>query len=116
MHGGRGADHLEGGSGDDSLNGGPGDDTLTGGIGADVFEIRGAYGIETITDFGATDRLNIGQHINGLGEITADSLRGRAIVLEDGAWIGLGDGNGVHLLGMQASALSHLFDYHLSFI
>ena len=116
IHGGRGADRLDGGIGDDRLNGGAGDDVLTGGAGPDIFEIRGAYGIDTITDFGAGDRLNIGQGINGLGEITADTLRGRALFLEDGAWIDLGNGNGVRLVGLEATALSDLFDYQLGFI
>ena len=89
---------------------------LTGGGGADVFEIRGAYGVETITDFDATDRLNIGQGINGLGEITRDHVREHATLTEDGAWIDLGNGNGVRLLGVDAVGLVALIDTQLGFM
>ena len=116
LNGGRGADTLDGGAGDDRLNGGAGNDVLTGGGGADVFQIRGAYGVETITDFDATDRLDIGQGINGLGEITRDSVREHATLTEDGAWIDLGNGNGVRLLGLDAVGLVELIDTQLGFI
>ena len=68
--GGRGDDYLDGGDGNDRLVGGAGDDVLVGGAGADVFEIRGAFGMETIVDFSAEDRLEIGRGINGLGTLT----------------------------------------------
>ena len=66
-------------------------------------------------DFGASDRLNIDQSMNGLGEIAADTLRGRALLLEDEAWMDLGNGNGLRLVGLEAPALSDLFDNQLGF-
>ena len=107
---------MDGGTGDDTLNGGAGDDTLTGGDGDDIFQIRGAYGIETIIDFAAGDRLLIGHDINGLGLQTQADVMARAQLLEDGAWIDLGGGNAVHILGLDAAGLSDLIDYGLGFI
>ncbi|WP_062017355.1 M10 family metallopeptidase C-terminal domain-containing protein [Aureimonas sp. AU4] len=64
LYGDGGADRLIGGSGDDTLSGGEGADTLTGGAGADVFVfMRGETpqtSGDTITDFGAGDRLDFG--------------------------------------------------------
>jgi len=57
---------------DDILNGCVGTDVLTGGAGADVFEFRGLYGIDTITDFADGDQLGVGQGINGQGEVTVE--------------------------------------------
>ena len=45
--------------------GGAGDDVLTGGAGADIFVIRGGYGVETVTDFGAEDTLMIERGVVG---------------------------------------------------
>lgn len=60
LEGGIGNDVLDGGDGDDTLVGGPGDDTLTGGNGADTFVFAAsANGIDTITDFGAGDALQV---------------------------------------------------------
>ena len=87
--------------------GGAGPDILVGGAGADIFEIRGAHGAETITDFGEGDRLHIGQGINGLGTLTREGLLARATVLEGEAVIDLGDG---------ASNLGDIFERGLGFI
>ena len=65
--GSKGADTINGGAVNDTLNGGEGDDiiigntgvdTLTGGLGADIFRdgFKNFTG-DTITDFGAGDRL-----------------------------------------------------------
>lgn len=64
--GGRGNDLLLGGDGNDTLVGGSGADTLTGGAGADLFRLAQASDsdaahIDTITDFGAGDRLAVDQ-------------------------------------------------------
>ncbi|MFZ4689196.1 MAG: beta strand repeat-containing protein [Polymorphobacter sp.] len=54
-----GNDILNGGNGDDIITGGLGFDTLTGGAGADIFRdgVKNFAG-DTITDFGAGDRLD----------------------------------------------------------
>lgn len=60
-----GANVLTGGAGNDVLIGGAGNDTLTGGAGADVFKFMAGEGafttalkaFDTITDFGAGDKL-----------------------------------------------------------
>lgn len=61
------ADRLDGGAGDDLLRGMAGADTLTGGEGSDTFqwlakdllEGKKHLGLDTITDFGAGDRLDL---------------------------------------------------------
>lgn len=60
LEGGIGNDVLDGGDGDDALIGGPGDDTLTGGNGVDIFVLAASgSGIDTITDFGADDAMEV---------------------------------------------------------
>lgn len=66
ISGGRGNDLLLGGDGNDTLVGGAGADTLTGGNGADLFRLTAgtdssAFNTDTITDFGAGDRLSVDQ-------------------------------------------------------
>ncbi|MGD9668620.1 MAG: Ig-like domain-containing protein [Hyphomicrobiaceae bacterium] len=64
--GSKGDDHLNGGAGNDVIHGGRGYDVLTGGEGSDTFVFeRGDvltgsnyYGFDTITDFGAGDKLD----------------------------------------------------------
>lgn len=64
IYGDAGADRLIGGAGNDTLSGGEGADTLTGGAGADVFVFMRGETLQssgdTITDFGADDRLEFG--------------------------------------------------------
>lgn len=60
LDGGGGTDVLDGGEGDDVLIGGPGNDILTGGDGADTFVFAASgSGMDTITDFGAGDALEV---------------------------------------------------------
>lgn len=55
-----GSDNLAGGAGDDTLIGGSGADTLTGGAGNDTFrDTKADLSGDTITDFGAGDRIVI---------------------------------------------------------
>ncbi|MFV0297961.1 MAG: calcium-binding protein [Hyphomicrobiaceae bacterium] len=64
--GSHGDDHLNGGAGTDVIQGGRGYDVLTGGNGADTFVFaqndvlsgNNTYGFDTITDFGAGDKLD----------------------------------------------------------
>ena len=59
LKGGYGDDRLIGGSGADKLKGDEGDDWLTGGKHADTFIFAGNFGIDTITDFKGSDRINL---------------------------------------------------------
>ena len=68
LYGGGGEDVIDGGRGNDIIVGGLGSDTLTGGAGKDVFawgmfqEYLGEtdnWAVDTITDFGAGDRLDL---------------------------------------------------------
>ncbi|WVX48526.1 hypothetical protein ROLI_016070 [Roseobacter fucihabitans] len=67
------ADVLRGGQGDDRLEGGGGLDTLTGGAGADDFVLSsGPIDLaDIITDFGAGDRVDLSNAINGVDDIGA---------------------------------------------
>ncbi len=66
LTGSHGDDHLNGGAGNDVIQGGRGYDVLTGGQGNDTFVFsqgdvlsgNNIYGFDTITDFGAGDRLD----------------------------------------------------------
>lgn len=81
--GGNDADILNGGAGDDTLRGGRGADLLTGGEGSDTFEFarsdlvsgKNYYGYDTITDFGAGDRLDFTGLESGGQDIDADDVR-----------------------------------------
>src|SRR6185503_12416968 len=71
LNGGDGVDSLNGGNGNDTLNGdagddfldcGGGNDTFTGGAGADAFRPTsglGGVGLDIITDFSSSDRLDL---------------------------------------------------------
>lgn len=52
LDGGAGKDVLDGGLGNDTLVGGAGDDLLTGNLGDDRFVFSGAFGHDTVVDFG----------------------------------------------------------------
>ena len=75
LHGGIGDDALKGGSGGDRLEGGAGADTLTGGSGADVF-VFGApdEGLDTITDFSASDDIEISASGFGGGLVSGNPV------------------------------------------
>ena len=57
--GGSAADQIFGGTGNDLIDGGAGNDLLNGGKGADVFRFTGAFGRDTIDDFGKGDRIDL---------------------------------------------------------
>lgn len=60
ISGGRGNDVIRGGRGDDTLIGGKGDDILSGGLGENTFVFDGLNdGVDTITDFGSLDALDL---------------------------------------------------------
>ncbi|MEL6224410.1 MAG: Ig-like domain-containing protein, partial [Cyanobacteria bacterium J06627_8] len=67
LSGGGGNDVLRGGGGNDILDGGSGNNTLTGNGGADIFVLRRGAGLNTITDFRGSDRLQLnGLQFSGL--------------------------------------------------
>ena len=73
LSGDRGADTLEGGAGNDVLSGGRGRDTLTGDGGADVFRYRALdERLDTITDLGAADAIDIAQVLSGFEDGVSD--------------------------------------------
>lgn len=77
LRGGNGNDALDGGLGDDKLFGDAGNDMLTGGTGADIFYFRGAFGLDTITDFeSGVDSINLAQlrGANGGDRLTLDQI------------------------------------------
>jgi Ca2+-binding RTX toxin-like protein len=62
LNGGNGNDTLNGDAGDDFLDSGGGNDTLTGGAGGDSFRPTsglGGVGLDVITDFSSSDRLDL---------------------------------------------------------
>ena len=116
LHGGRGDDWLDGGVGNDILSGGSGADVLTGGAGADTFVVRSAFGLETITDFGAEDFLRITSNVNGIGPLDSDALIDRVTDLGDDSWLDLGGDNGVMFLGVDGTELRSLLESNVTFI
>ena len=92
-----GHDIFNGGDGNDILEGATGHDRLTGGNGADTFEYRGAYGTNTITDFGAGDRI-LFQGGGGFASL---------VIVQDGADAVIDGGfYSIRLSGMSADSLS----------
>lgn len=65
LAGNEGSDHLDAGKGNDRLVGGYGNDTLTGGPGSDIFiykletDSKLDAGVDTITDFGRGDKIDL---------------------------------------------------------
>ena len=78
--------------------------------------IWSAGGVDADHDLGVDDRLMIAQGINGLAELTLDELRARVSLEDRGAWIDLGGGNGVRLLGIDASALESLIEHQTGWL
>ena len=116
IHGGRHDDLIDGGIGDDRLNGGAGTDILTGGAGSDVFEFRGQHGNDVITDFSAEDELHLMRSMNGLQDITADSLSSRMFDISAGTWLDLGEDNSITFLGIDSQTLSGLLETNLHYL
>jgi Ca2+-binding RTX toxin-like protein len=75
--GGIGDDSLHGGGGNDILKGDAGRDILTGGSGSDRFQFDGVFtaiGLDTITDMGAGDRIQLSQATFGLGGVAGGTI------------------------------------------
>ena len=75
-----GDDTLFGGKGDDMLRGGRGNDTLTGGAGADTFVFRLGDGADTITDFGAGDRIRLNDVSGGFSALRIEQDGADAVI------------------------------------
>lgn len=86
LYGGAGDDVIYGGAGDDTLVGGAGDDTLTGGEGADTFLFTNNGGVDTITDFDASegDVLDISDVLSGFDALT-DTLEDFVFTTSNGS-------------------------------
>jgi Ca2+-binding RTX toxin-like protein len=96
--GGSGNDNLIGSEGVDYILGRGGNDTLTGGNGGDSFVFNNiTEGIDTITDFGGGDRIEISASGFG-GNLTANA------VLDQSQFV----------LGSAASNINHRFIYNNS--
>lgn len=103
--GGQHADILSGGVGNDTLSGDQGNDWMSGGAGADRFAFASGSGVDVIADFSFAegDRImlsNVGYGTVGqvLAHVAADAY-GNAV-------IGLGDGQQVTLIGVNAQAVT----------
>ena len=108
LGGGKGNDTLDGGAGDDTLRGargadtlrgGAGDDTLGGGKGADTFVFVAGDGHDTITDFGAGDRIRLDGESGGFAALVIEQ-DGADTVIRYG-----GDGDTIRLSGVTATSL-----------
>ena len=82
--GGQGNDTLLGGDGNDFLSGDKGLDVLTGGAGNDTFLLRRTQGADIITDFGAGDRLTLGDRLQFSDLLIASTGINTSISLRDG--------------------------------
>lgn len=105
--GGDGNDQLTGGKGNDVLTGGKGNDVLTGGENLDIFVFKDGFGIDKITDFNATNDLEVidltaVSAIKGFNDLKNNHMEkaGADVVLNDGS------GNKITLLGVDFGDLN----------
>ncbi len=111
VNGGRGNDNVSGGDGDDVLSGDRGDDTLSGGDGADAFVFASESGTDEIADFTpGEDQLQLdlddGGTINGVAIASFEDLLARIVDTPDGAFLDLGNGQGILIGGVNKDQLS----------
>ena len=107
LYGMAGNDTLDGGGGEDTLVGSTGDDILTGGLGDDMFVFADGDGNDTITDFVAgadSDDVIDLRLVSGIGGFT--DVMAAAVQVGGDAFIDLGDGNSVTLLGVDTTQLA----------
>ena len=57
------------------------------------------------------DSLHIGRGINGLGDFDADALLARTSYDAEGAFLDLGLGNGLRLVGLDAAAIASALEW-----
>ena len=110
VYGGQGNDVVSGGEGADVLSGDRGDDTLVGGAGPDVFLLAAESGRDEISDFiPGEDRIQLDLEeasINGIPIASFADLLARIVDTPDGAFIDLGDGQGLLLPGVTRNQLT----------
>jgi 2',3'-cyclic-nucleotide 2'-phosphodiesterase (5'-nucleotidase family)/Ca2+-binding RTX toxin-like protein len=100
--GGEGNDNLNGGDDNDLLIGGIGDDFLTGGNGVDVFALPSGFGADRVTDFSASDFVDLRGHGYASGQAVVNSF----IQVGNNVILGLPSGDQLTLQGVQKSSLS----------
>ncbi len=90
-----GADTILGGESPDTIIGGVGNDLLSGGASGDLFIFGAGSGLDTITDFGAGDRIRIEDGIDVTArtvlDADADGVDDLLLVLSDGGSVTLID-------------------------
>ncbi|MBD2601868.1 calcium-binding protein [Microcystis viridis] len=103
------ANILNGGGGDDTLVGGTGADTLTGGTGADTFIYDSRFeGVDLITDFTSSDRINL--RSSGFAGLSRGSLsarrygEGNSLVAAAAAALSAGASSNAAILGVGTAA------------
>ena len=89
---------------------------MIGGAGADIFEVRGAFGVETIADFGADDASPSARASTASARSPPTDLAGRIDDLGGDAWLDLGGGNGVLFLGVGGDELAGLLETNAAII
>lgn len=87
------ANIIKGNGGANVLDGGAGDDILTGGAGGDSFLFRAGSGHDTITDFGAGDRIDVSALLS-LGKTAMLSAH------DGNSYISFDTGDSIALLGV----------------
>ncbi len=109
-------DRINAGSGDDTITGGNGNDLLTGGDGADVFVFSNRSDRDTITDFGADDRIALYQPLTDVATFSdllanTEFTDGNAVIDLSGLFIDLGFAaitNGKSILTLENVGLGDL--------
>jgi Ca2+-binding RTX toxin-like protein len=108
LFGGAGNDTVDGGAGADSIYGGAGDDVMTGGSGIDSFLFYDNHGIDTVTDFGNSDVLDLANTITEFTDfasfqaaVSTETVDGQSGVLVD-----TGGGNSIFLVGIDILDIS----------
>jgi Ca2+-binding RTX toxin-like protein len=84
------------------LIGGIGDDFLTGGNGVDVFALPSGFGADRVTDFSASDFVDLRGHGYASGQAVVNSF----IQVGNNVILGLPSGDQLTLQGVQKSSLS----------
>jgi Ca2+-binding RTX toxin-like protein len=97
-----GNDHLVGGDGSDLLIGGGGNDVLDGGAGPDKFMILRGDGVDTIKNFTAEDKIDLGAFHFASAQAAIDAFE----QVGPNAVLDLGQGNRLILQGTQVADLT----------
>ena len=100
LHGEGGGDKLNGGRGNDTIYGDEGNDRLTGGRGGDIFVFEAGDGMDRITDFNGTDKIDFSGFFDNFDAVINEATQGKAgVTIEH-------DGGSVLLMGVKLAALN----------